>query len=341
MADEDPGAEPVVHSNGAVDFSLRSPHLDEIEDLCSRFIVPNKLSTSSRIQKAESKLSVHGVKDLGVFTIAYGAELTAQAYPTDLDDRLAFVIAKSGAGQAKIEGREFEFTPEQGVIIPPGPELFMRYQSDCETDSVVLSRGRLAEQCEKLLGYEIGRPLEFDKQLSLESAAGRSLRRLGRYVADELRDPLSMTRQLPTVAQQLEQMVASALLLGHSHTYSEALLRPQSAAAPFYVRRAEAFIEAHYAEPLSLAAIAAHAGVSARSLQNGFQHFRNRTPMGFLRLVRLQRAQEALLRADDSYATVTEIALSCGFSHLGEFSNLYRRTFGETPKQTLGKTIYR
>lgn len=63
--------------------------------------------------------------------------------------------------------------------------------------------------------------------------------------------------------------------------------------------------------------------------------------MAFLRLVRLQRAQEALLRADSSYTTVTEIALGCGFSHLGEFANLYRRTFGETPKQTLGKTVYR
>jgi len=341
MADEDPEPGPLVQSNGAVGFSLRSHRLDEIEDLCNRFITPHRISAASRTGEAESKLSVHGVKDLGVFTITYGAELTAQVYPTDLDDRLALIIAGSGAGQAKVEGQEYALTPERAALIPSGPELFMHYQSNCETDTILLSRGRIAEQCEKLLGHEIEHPIEFDKQLSLESAAGRSLRRLGRYVTDELSDPLSMTRQLPAVAQQLEQMVASALLLGHSHTYSEALLRPQSAAAPFYVKRAEAFIEAHYAEPLSLADIAAHAGVSARSLQNGFQHFRNRTPMAFLRLVRLQRAQEALLRADGSYATVTEIALSCGFSHLGEFSSLYRRTFGETPKQTLAKTVYR
>jgi transcriptional regulator GlxA family with amidase domain len=65
------------------------------------------------------------------------------------------------------------------------------------------------------------------------------------------------------------------------------------------------------------------------------------TPMAFLRLVRLRRAQEALLRADPASMTVTEIAISCGFGHMGEFASLHRRTFGETPKQALGKTVYR
>jgi AraC-like DNA-binding protein len=236
-----------------------------------------------------------------------------------------------------MEGREYAFTAEQAVILPSGPELLMHYQDSCETLSILLSRGRLTEQCAKLLGHEIERPLEFNIQTSLEGAAGQSWRRLGSYVAGELSDPFSMTRQVPTVAQQLEQMVSTAFLLGHSHTYSDALLRPQSAAVPFYVKRAEAFIEAHFAEPLSLADIAAHAGVSARSLQNGFQNFRNTTPMGFLRSLRLKRAYETLLLSDPGTVTVTEIALRCGFGHLGEFATAYRHTFGEAPRQTLAR----
>jgi transcriptional regulator GlxA family with amidase domain len=137
--------------------------------------------------------------------------------------------------------------------------------------------------------------------------------------------------------QQLEQTVLTGFLLSQTHTYSDALLRPQSAAAPFYVKRAEAFIEAHFSEPLSLADIAAHAGVSARSLQNGFQNFRNTTPMGFLRSLRLKHAHEMLLLSDPSTVTVTEIALRCGFGHLGEFATVYRHTFGEAPRQTLAR----
>ncbi len=213
----------------------------------------------------------------------------------------------------------------------------MHYQDNCETVSILLNRRKLAEQCAKLLGHEIEGLMEFDRQMSFESAGGQSLRRLGLYVAGELSDPFSMTRQVPAVAQQLEQMVSTAFLLGHSHTYSDALLRPQSAAVPFYVKRAEAFIEAHFSEPLSLADIAAHAGVSARSLQNGFQNFRNTTPMGFLRSLRLKRAYETLLLSDPGTVTVTEIALRCGFGHLGEFATVYRHTFGEAPRQTLAR----
>ena len=132
-------------------------------------------------------------------------------------------------------------------------------------------------------------------------------------------------------------MVLTRLLYGQKHNYSEALLQPQSAAVPFYVKRAEAFIEAHFAEPLSLADIAAQVGVSARSLQNGFQSFRNTTPMAFLRSVRLQKAHMALIAADPSLDTVTQIALTCGFSHMGEFGAAYKRTFGVTPRETLAR----
>jgi AraC-like DNA-binding protein len=316
---------------------LQSPRLDEIEDLCNRFVTPHRLTRESRIQEADSKLSVHGIKDLGIFTVAYGAELTAQVYPTDRDDRLAFVIAKNGAGHAKMQGQEYAFAAEQAAILPSGPELLMHYQDNCETVSILLNRRKLTEQCAKLLGHEIEGLMEFDRQMSFESAGGQSLRRLGLYVAGELSDPFSMTRQVSAVAQQLEQMVSTAFLLGHSHAYSDALLRPQSAAVPFYVKRAEAFIEAHFSESLSLADIAAHAGVSARSLQNGFQNFRNTTPMGFLRSLRLKRAYETLLLSDPSTVTVTEIALRCGFGHLGEFATVYRHTFGEAPRQTLAR----
>lgn len=332
-----PQGNPQSQGNGALDLSLRSPRLDEIEDLCNRFVTPHRLTPASRIQRADGKLSVHGVKDLGVFTIAYGAELTAQVYPTEMDDRMAFVIAESGAGQATMGGQNYAFTAGQGAIIPSGPELFLHYQEDCETVTVLLSRRKLAEQCAKLLGHELESSMEFDRLMSFESAAGQSLRRLGLYVADELSAPFSMTRQLPAVAQQLEQTVLTSFLLGHSHSYSDALLRPQSAVAPFYVKRAEAYIEAHFSEPLSLAEIAAHVGVSARSLQNGFQAYRNTTPMAFLRSIRLQRVHRALLAADPAVARITDIALACGFNHMGEFATAYRRAFCEAPRQTLAR----
>jgi AraC-like DNA-binding protein len=273
--------------------------------------------------------------------ITYGAKVTVQIHPNDQDDRLAFVMAKNGTGQMKIGGQEHGLTAQQGVVFPAGPQVFLSYEEDCETLTLMLSRSKLIEQCGKLLGREIDKSVEFEPRLSLESPTGATWQRLVQYAADELSNPESMTRQMPVMQQQLEQMLISTFLLGQSHNYSAALLQPQSAAIPYYVKRAEAYMEAHFDEPLSLADIAAQAGVSARSLQSGFQSFRNMSPMAFLRSIRLQKAQQALLKADPAVATVTEIALGCGFSHMGEFSALYRRTFDETPRQTLLKTSWR
>ncbi len=179
--------------------------------------------------------------------------------------------------------------------------------------------------------------IEFETQFRLDTPGGANWLRLFEYAATELERPDSMARTLPLAWHQLEQMLMTGLLVGQTHNLSDALLRQQSVAAPYYVKRAEAYIEHHFANSLSLADVAAVAGVSARSLQNGFRNFRSMTPMEFLRLVRLRNAHGNLLHADPTVATVTHIATQAGFTHLGEFAALYKKVYGVSPNQTLLK----
>jgi transcriptional regulator GlxA family with amidase domain len=51
--------------------------------------------------------------------------------------------------------------------------------------------------------------------------------------------------------------------------------------------------------------------------------------MEVLREIRLQRVRTALIDRGDR--TVAEVALSCGFTHLGRFAGLYRARFGVSP----------
>ena len=46
-------------------------------------------------------------------------------------------------------------------------------------------------------------------------------------------------------------------------------------------------------------------------------------------------ARRALRAADPRRTTVSAIALDCGFWELGRFAVAYRRTFGESPSDTL------
>jgi len=337
-ADDGSGAEPAAHDGSVVDLVIRSTQIDEMEDITNSLISSHRLKPLTKDGAFDSVLQVHGLKDFCGFSISYGRSVAGTLQDDPSDERMAFVVASKGRGQFVTNGREFDMSGEHGVVFPAGPLRTLNHDDDCEISVLIMNRRKAAEHCAKLLGRELDKDLQFDHGFDLRSANGRSWMRLFQYATAELVSPHSLFRSIAAARQQLEQTVLTGFLLGHSHSYSEALLRPQSAAVPFYVKRAEAFIEAHFAEPLSLADIAAHAGVSARSLQTGFQSFRNTTPMGFLRSLRLRRAHEALLLADPSTATVIEVALRCGFGHMGEFASLYRRTFGETPRQTLVRT---
>jgi transcriptional regulator GlxA family with amidase domain len=58
--------------------------------------------------------------------------------------------------------------------------------------------------------------------------------------------------------------------------------------------------------------------------------------MEFLTEQRLQSAREKLVTGHLE-ASVSSIALDCGFNHLGRFSQVYRRRFGERASDTLRK----
>jgi len=324
----------------AGEAEIRFNHLDEMEQVLGGFVGAQKVVPLTRRGDSGGAFAFQGTAKIGVLDIRFSRGMELHFAPADIHDEtrnISFITSSKGSGQLLLGRTETEFGQRSGAVFNSDHSRSLQFQEDCETRTVVLSYGGVAEHCAKLLGRELDQTLLFRADFDLDAAAGQSWLRAVHYAASEFGNPYSLVRNVPAARQQIEQMLLTTLLLGHENNHSEALLRPQSAAAPFYVKRAEAFIEAHFTEPLSTADIAAHAGVSARSLQNGFQRYRGTTPMNFLRHVRLHRVHEALLAADPSVAMVTEVALSCGFGHMGEFGALYKRTFGVTPRETLWK----
>ncbi len=99
----------------------------------------------------------------------------------------------------------------------------------------------------------------------------------------------------------------------------------------------EKFIAENFNDAVSLSDMAECAAISVRALQNGFRRFRNTTPMEYLRDYRLNMSRQKL--TDDKYAdlTISDIATSCGFSHLSKFAKCYRQRFGVTPSEARKK----
>ncbi len=104
---------------------------------------------------------------------------------------------------------------------------------------------------------------------------------------------------------------------------------------PPMLRRALDFMHDSAEYDITIADIAAAGDVTPRAIQYAFrQHFAT-TPLEYLRRVRLQRAHQALRRADPAVDTVTAIAGRCGFTHPGRFSSAYKQAFGVEPSRTL------
>jgi AraC-like DNA-binding protein/tetratricopeptide (TPR) repeat protein len=102
---------------------------------------------------------------------------------------------------------------------------------------------------------------------------------------------------------------------------------------PRSVRHALEAMRADVERDWSVTELASVAGVSSRTLQRQFRSFLGKAPGVALRDVRFACARRELLQGVAN-AKVMDVALRCGFPHLGRFSTEYRRRYGETPSQT-------
>jgi signal transduction histidine kinase/DNA-binding response OmpR family regulator/ABC-type sugar transport system substrate-binding protein len=95
------------------------------------------------------------------------------------------------------------------------------------------------------------------------------------------------------------------------------------------VRRACAFIQAHYTDTITRDDIARHVGMSPDYLTDCFRRELGVTPMVYLNRWRIREAKSLL---DRTSLPVTDIALRVGFSDLSHFTRMFHREVGVSPR---------
>ncbi len=87
-------------------------------------------------------------------------------------------------------------------------------------------------------------------------------------------------------------------------------------------------IEADYADHLTLASLAASAGIGRRRFATVFHRIAGVTPYQYIINVRLDAAARRLEQGESS---VLDVALDVGFGDLSEFTRAFHRRFGQPP----------
>ena len=101
------------------------------------------------------------------------------------------------------------------------------------------------------------------------------------------------------------------------------------------VRRVEDWADGRPPATIQLPDLCRELRLSRRTLQRAFRETLGMGPVRYLLLKRLAAARAALGESDRGATSVVEIAQRHGFWELGQFERHYRRTFRESPADTL------
>ena len=278
-----------------------------------------------------SQLDAHidGFDSPGMYIgrMRYGCEIAIEATAARNDYWLHLPTA--GSFEARVRGTPVGGNHRQALVLNPGSPGAFRSAADSRRMSIALAPAVVERQLAALLHERPCRPLEFSSTLNLERGFGRSLARFVYLTLENLGRP-DCPLQDALTRQEFGEFVVAGALLSIPNNYSDSLHRATGRVVPRDVRAAIDYIHAHLTGPIVLADIVAASGVAGRTLFKHFRVAKGVTPMRYVRDARLDLLHD-MLRAGPTARTITELATSLGFTHMGRFAAEYRRRFGSTP----------
>jgi len=314
---------------------FRSRDLDETRDRVARVYCPHRLETEGKAPFDACHNHVRGER-LSLNYMEYGARTRIE--PGELGGFYLMQIPLNGGARIVNGTDRYDSDPQAAAVLNPHKPTAMTWAGGTRQLLVQIDRAAMQDLLCDLLGAQMDRPLNFNGPLDLRQGPGTALCRFVLHLVGEIDAGRSGFGQKGLMNRQIESTLMTGLIEALDNNYSGFLGRPVGSAAPHKLRIAEDYIEARLDQPLTVEEVARAAGTTARSLQMAFRQFRGTTPLSFLRDRRLDRVHEALLKARPG-DTVTETAMAWGFTHLGRFSQVYRKRFGQSPSETLNAAL--
>lgn len=311
-----------------------------------------RLATASRdeaVAQISDKLSPYRLRLLGTqdtFTAHYleanplaGVGLSALAFGTEVeldihtaDDHLLVTTQMRGHSTVQSQGHRAQGGPGFIVVDSTPHPVKKRFSADSCRVNLRIPRARLDSAWRSLTGTPPARPLIFEPFPPDALVGQRWLAHVRLLMTYGLQPECVPERQ----AEAITESALLALLMEFPHDQRRALDAPVGRAGQRTLQCATDYLQDCRHEPLRLADIAEHCGVSVRTLTEAFRREHGVSPMKHLQEIRLQ-AVRALLTSRQPGMTVARAAMDNGFTALGRFASLYRLRFGETPSQTLNR----
>ncbi|ATE62574.1 AraC family transcriptional regulator [Thauera sinica] len=268
--------------------------------------------------------------------IEYGTDVTVGIDTETPLNCYSVSLPVSGQQELSVRGELLVSDHDTGVIVSPDARQELTIAGNCRKMLVAIPRPAVRQVLEELLQHPVDKPLVFEPGMDAANGRQASWWRMVRHMIGELESSAADLYGNAVFSSDLEKALIKGLILSQPSNYSAELERALGIKLPHYLLRARDFIHAQAREDLALEDIEVVAGVSRYKLFEGFRQYCGMSPMAYLKKFRLEQVRRALI-TDRGSGNVSSIAMDWGFTHLGRFSIEYRKLFGETPSQTLGR----
>lgn len=275
-------------------------------------------------------------ENMSVNLLCYGGEV--QIDPGELQNFYLFQIPLQGASSIKHRDYEIDSTARLGTVLNPDRPTQMKWAHDCTKLMLQVDAPFLNQVAQSAYDSPLPGPVRFDPRIDLTKPAGRRIKSLILALARSFDSGSLSASRKDLSLLYCEDRITHEILANQPSNISHLLVKETPPASSTQLRRAITFMHAHVNETLTLAQIAAAADTHPRNLQTRFRRETGVSPMAYLKNLRLDLSHYWLLQQVER-CSVTDVAYSNGYSHLGRFSSEYRSRFGHSPSQSSLKTF--
>lgn len=294
--------------------------------LAPHAMVPSDITVPFHARHHHARLT-----GMSVNYIEYASDVNISA---DLSRRF-YLIHHVLHGACRLGGGQPEQTVRSGeiAVINPTEPFTVRTSDSCGQIVIKLETKILDDAAKSRFSIPSDNAVRFER--SRRPSNSEPVRRVIELICAEA-DTGGKKVSGPRTEQALADLLAVTLLECLPHSLTDQIRRDSGEAgiAPWYVKRVEEFIDLHAEKPLKISDMTEVAGVSERTLYNGFRRWRGVSPKSYLKTVRLDRVRTELLGPDSKNRSVSDIAREYGFRHMGNFARDYGKRFGEKPSKT-------
>ncbi len=310
--------------------NVRAHGIDETYDAFTRLVREHEILTFGS-HRCLAEIHYAPLQRMAVSSVSLNTEMTARVHAVR-NSSLIFTLLE-GEVEIAMGGRKFNVRENEIVVVPAGVPFDLDIPD--ENQSVILEIDQ--EHLNSFTFKETGATRLDLMALNLnidtvETRAG--VARLLRFLRNELQNDSPLLRNAGYV-HRVEDLITCSLIDAVPDSMRAREVRSDRKSLPRYIRRAVEYMYDHADTPPTLRALSHVAATSPRTLIRGFNRHLGCSPIAYLRDIRLQRAHEDLCQSAPEDISVTSIAHRWNFFHLGRFTTLYKRKFGQSPAESL------